>query len=96
MYYVKRQKGLHLDLTLHKIKNFHMAMKERGRGRREGREKEKRKGKSKEGREKGRKEREAKGKASSLEMKTHIQLIGRCKGERPRIWVSLRKVLYLL
>ena len=66
MYYVKRQKGLHLDLTLHEIKNFHMVMKERGR-----------------------KEREAKGKASSLEMKTHIQLIGRCEGERPRAWASI-------
>lgn len=56
-------------------------MKERGRGRREGREKEKRKGKSKEG-EKGKERKRRKGKASSLEMKTHIQLIGRCKGER--------------
>jgi len=31
LYYVKRQKGLHLDLTLHEIKNFHMVMKERGK-----------------------------------------------------------------
>ena len=62
-------------------------------GREEGRE-EKRKESKKEGREKGRKEKRHKEeKANSLEMKSHIQLLDRCEGEKHRVWVSLRKVL---
>lgn len=58
-------------------------MKEKGKGRREGREKEKReRERAKKGEKRKERKRSTKEMPSSLEMKTHIQLIGRCKGER--------------
>ena len=68
MYYVKRQKGLHLDLTLHEIKNFHMVMKERGRGGGKGGREGKREEKGKEQRRerKGKERKRSKRKSKQL------------------------------